>query len=393
MVGMIKGKVSYMSPEQASGTRVDRRSDVFGMGIVLWEAIAGRRLWDGLTDVQIIHALALGKIPRLSDVKPDVDPELADICARALAEVRDLRYGSALELREALVRYLDRLQTRPSQDDVGAFVTKMFAEKREGIRALVEQQLKDLGRGLVALPIVDVEGNGTRSNTPPDGLGSTPVTDSRPARGSAAPTSGPVSAATGGLVASQRPPEDTSVSPMLAGDPTRSRARPFGALALGLAALFGLGLALRYRTASNDVARLPHLVADPGATRLVASADVAPPTAVPTAAAPRVEMRFAAIPPDASLTLDGRTLPSNPYTALVDLDGKPHELRAAATGYIAETRELLFEPHGRVELTLANDPKARGGQGVVKGTKPSSPAGVTAVGGKRAIDKVNPWTD
>ena len=73
-VGVLKGKVAYMAPEQARGQKVDARADVFSTGIMLWEALTGRRMYEGQNDQATLWALASGDLPRASSVKPWVPP-------------------------------------------------------------------------------------------------------------------------------------------------------------------------------------------------------------------------------------------------------------------------------------------------------------------------------
>lgn len=398
MVGMIKGKVSYMSPEQASGARVDRRSDVFSMGIVLWEAIAGRRMWEGQSDLQIIHALALGTIPSITEAKPDLDPALEGIVNRSLTASRDDRYPTAQALREALLGYLDTLGKRPSQEDVGAVVATMFAEKRESIRSLVEQQLRDLRKGAGGIRIVDVESGGVRSVTAHDRRGSTPVTDSA-ARPSLEPNSGRLSAPQGGLVASQRPPDDTSVSAIGGESTKRARVLPVAAVAMVVALGIGGALSLRGRGIASVAPAAPALPGPAASAEPAANAAAASPSAT-AAAVPRVEVRFSATPDGAKLLLDDRELPGNPHTALVEPDGKTHRLRVEAPGYVTETRDVLFEAGRPVAVALTPDPRAKGGHAMPAAAPPKGPtvprekpSSTGTPGGKRTIDKANPWND
>src|SRR5580698_5191926 len=61
--GTVKGKVTYMAPEQAKGERVDCRADIFAVGVMLWEGIAGRRMWKGVPELTVVHELIGGKVP------------------------------------------------------------------------------------------------------------------------------------------------------------------------------------------------------------------------------------------------------------------------------------------------------------------------------------------
>ncbi|MGD0530409.1 MAG: serine/threonine-protein kinase, partial [Polyangiaceae bacterium] len=82
--GMLKGKVAYMAPEQASGEPLDGRADVFAVGAMLWEAAVGDRMWSRTSnDLQILHALMNGTIPRPRDANPNIDPRLERMILKA----------------------------------------------------------------------------------------------------------------------------------------------------------------------------------------------------------------------------------------------------------------------------------------------------------------------
>ena len=84
--GGIKGKLAYLAPEYLRNDyAIDRRADVFAVGVMLWEMLTGRRLWQGKADAEIVHHLAAGV--RMPDLPPDPTrpPVLTGICARALA--------------------------------------------------------------------------------------------------------------------------------------------------------------------------------------------------------------------------------------------------------------------------------------------------------------------
>ncbi|UJR82348.1 serine/threonine-protein kinase [Sandaracinus amylolyticus] len=107
--GVLKGKTRYMSPEQARGERIDRRTDVFALGIVLWEMLAARRFFGEKGDIDVLRELIRGpEIPRLGDVVPGMDPALERVVAKALANDVHERYASALELRQALAEAAPR---------------------------------------------------------------------------------------------------------------------------------------------------------------------------------------------------------------------------------------------------------------------------------------------
>ena len=102
--GGLKGKIDYMSPEQASAEEVDHRADVFALGVVLWETLTGRRLFRRDTELATMRAIVDDPIPRPSELA-SVPPELDAIAMRALRKRRDARFQSAHEMAVALERY------------------------------------------------------------------------------------------------------------------------------------------------------------------------------------------------------------------------------------------------------------------------------------------------
>jgi serine/threonine protein kinase len=102
--GGLKGKIEYMSPEQASSEDVDRRADVFALGVVLWEAVTGRHLFRRDTELATMRAIVDEPIPPPSDITP-VAPQLEQIIVRALQKRREDRFQTAQEMAMALERY------------------------------------------------------------------------------------------------------------------------------------------------------------------------------------------------------------------------------------------------------------------------------------------------
>ena len=101
--GQIKGKLAYMAPEQIRG-QVDRRTDVFAAAVVLWELLVGRRLHDGMKDVDIVTRVVQGNFQHPSHIAPHLTPEIDAIVLRGLATDPKKRYGSARELALDLER-------------------------------------------------------------------------------------------------------------------------------------------------------------------------------------------------------------------------------------------------------------------------------------------------
>jgi hypothetical protein len=181
--GVIKGKISYMAPEQAFGKKVDRRADVFAVGIMLWEAIAERRMWKDVPDPGIMHYLASDQVPKLAEHAKDVHPLLLAACDKALATDPEKRFASAAEFRAALDGYLATLPQKPDARAFGATVAEAFAEERAKIRGVIERQLTQgpmlatgeiSSMGLPQLPTPELSGaSGVTAAASPQAL--TPV--------------------------------------------------------------------------------------------------------------------------------------------------------------------------------------------------------------------------
>jgi serine/threonine protein kinase len=104
---LIKGKPAYMSPEQANGETLDGRSDLFAVGVMLWELLAGRRLFMGDDTRALLAAVLFGKIPKLRTVRPDVPKDLERVAAKLLERELPNRYQNA---EEALAELLACVQ-------------------------------------------------------------------------------------------------------------------------------------------------------------------------------------------------------------------------------------------------------------------------------------------
>ncbi|HLL54823.1 MAG TPA: protein kinase [Myxococcaceae bacterium] len=104
--GGVKGKLAYMPPEQIEGKPLDRRTDVFALGAVLWELLAGQKLHNGKNDAEIMHQAMFSPQPRLDRVAPGIPRELVQLVESAIARKVDERIGSALALADALVPWV-----------------------------------------------------------------------------------------------------------------------------------------------------------------------------------------------------------------------------------------------------------------------------------------------
>ena len=146
-VGILKGKVGYMSPEQALGEGLDRRADVFAMGIVLWELLTFKRLMGTDSAPAIIHRLMNSTFPSARQVDPSIPPELDAIAMRALQKDPAARYQTAREMRDALLSYVATHPNAPREEAIGEHVQHMFAATRERVRQQVQACMQAASKG------------------------------------------------------------------------------------------------------------------------------------------------------------------------------------------------------------------------------------------------------
>jgi serine/threonine protein kinase len=130
--GIIKGKFSYLSPEAAMGQEVDSRTDIFAVGIILWELLAGRRLFLGETDFQTVKKVQQAVVPSISTINTKVPPDLERIVAKALARDPAVRYRTARELGQDLSKFMFRLGQPVSTFDIATLVQGAMQERQRG---------------------------------------------------------------------------------------------------------------------------------------------------------------------------------------------------------------------------------------------------------------------
>jgi serine/threonine protein kinase len=129
--GIVKGKYSYMSPEQISAKEVDARTDVFALSIVLWEMLAMKRLFQGESEVDTIQRVKNCVIPHeLQSLNPEVDSELDDIIKKGLAKDTKKRYRTAADFEKDLRRYMSRKFPDFTSEELGNFLKKLMEAKR-----------------------------------------------------------------------------------------------------------------------------------------------------------------------------------------------------------------------------------------------------------------------
>ncbi|RMG12037.1 MAG: serine/threonine protein kinase [Deltaproteobacteria bacterium] len=129
--GEIKGKISYMSPEQVVGKQLDARSDIFSLGVVLYEWITGFKLFTGDSEVAILKSISEGKIYAPSYFKADVPEAVERILMKALEKDREKRYQSAWEMQYDIDQFLSEYEFTPSNIHLSNFLKQLFEDELE----------------------------------------------------------------------------------------------------------------------------------------------------------------------------------------------------------------------------------------------------------------------
>jgi serine/threonine protein kinase/tetratricopeptide (TPR) repeat protein len=169
--GVVKGKYTYMAPEQARGERVDARADIFGVGAVLYEVLSGRPPYQALAPYEMLLRVTQGEYPPLREVAPHVAPELAQVVERAMAPDLAARSPNAAHLYEELIAYLYTSGRRVGAHDLSDFVATLeggsdarYAEEQaERLREAFDLDASQERVGSTAIEVPSEQASGERS--------------------------------------------------------------------------------------------------------------------------------------------------------------------------------------------------------------------------------------
>jgi serine/threonine-protein kinase len=384
----LRGKFGYMSPEQVGGRKLDRRSDIFSLGIVLFELTTGERLFKGNDPKHTLELVATGKIPKPSEIYPKYPAELELIVLRALERDLDRRYQTADEMREALERYLVDARIMVSRASVAQLLKKVLGtrllQQRDAIREALQRNNVDVPQGLVPTESIAPE---SLTGTEASFTGVSAPSWSGPAASVRPNWSEPPSRTQSQVSQVSGTPRPQTLGPRKAG-----RSLPF-ALLVSAAGLVGVAAAgiMWTRSQSRQVAQLPSTTEQKSA----ASNQAAKP-AQPEKAASAVSID--------TLTLDGPAGANQQKAA--QQGGAPRAARAqrAPTGDTkspapreesaltaelkAETKaatpapaperpaeEVPPEQRGPVNLGAANAALGKARSGALSCSRPSGPSG------------------
>lgn len=150
--GIIKGKLSYLSPEQAWGKRVDHRSDLFSLGIVAHEMLTGNRLFKGENEFVTLERVRAAEVPPPSSIKTDLPKEIDPVILKALSKNPDDRYPTGHAFQEALEAVFHQLDPRPASKDLSEYLHRLF-EKEIGQDVAEFKQVTALTKPPVTTPL------------------------------------------------------------------------------------------------------------------------------------------------------------------------------------------------------------------------------------------------
>jgi serine/threonine-protein kinase len=173
--GIIKGKFSYLSPEAAKGGVVDARTDIFAVGIILWELLAGRRLFMGESDLETVRMVQAARVPSIRELNRNVSAELESVLMKALTEDPDQRYRRARDFGTALNQLLFKVGRSVSSFDIAELVEPIRKEREQKRRAQKRQSIIGTLIDEAMLEFTSIEGGDRKSNAGGSVVGSLPL--------------------------------------------------------------------------------------------------------------------------------------------------------------------------------------------------------------------------
>ncbi len=175
--GIIKGKFSYLSPEAAKGGTVDARTDIFAVGIILWELLAGRRLFMGESDLETVRMVQAARVPSIRELNKNVSADLEKVLMKALTEEPDQRYLRARDFGTALNQLLFKIGRSVSSFDIAELVEPIRKEREQKRRAQKRQSIIGTLIDEAMLEFTSIDGSGDRKSSTGGGsvVGSLPL--------------------------------------------------------------------------------------------------------------------------------------------------------------------------------------------------------------------------
>jgi serine/threonine-protein kinase len=295
---IVKGKLRYMAPEQIVADPLDRRADVFAAGILLSEAVTGRRFWGDLSDAEVVKRILARNIPSPRDLDPSCPIELDRICRSALMFERESRYPTIAALQQELEAFIAARSTRVSTQELGRELSSWFERERHDAVEVIESTLSDERYvSWTSIPLSHQES--TRSHTPPAAIA-----------------------------------EPATVLDRKSWYARQQHGSRRMLLAVPTVALTVISLVAALRYQSN--------VAQPASA---VSSVLAPASA-------RVKVSVTAMPSTARIFLDDDPVGQNPFVREVDVDSNLHVLRVRAPGFRSVEQRHPFDKNFELVVQL-----------------------------------------
>jgi hypothetical protein len=336
--GQLKGKFPYMSPEQCLGKEVDRRSDIFSLGIVLFELITGKRLFARETTLMTMQAIVNGEVLSPTDITPDCPPNLAAVCLRALQRDPQQRYQTAADMRRDIMNALRTVQFDDIPEE--ALAAQMHFLFRDRVHEK-QKMLERVGAGsqITNVPQADI-----------DNSVSLPGVDGDRKR---VDNSTPFSVES----------ESRATGTWGRGFPLIVAAAILLGVGVGLGVAFGGGVSSEDSTAAaandGDEDETATPTTDPPAGE--ETPVVEPPE--PEPAAPEepteVTLTISSTPTGASVVIDGEERGTTPLELTLPRADVPLAIELSRTGFLPDSRSFVPEADGEIEATLRARPTPR----------------------------------
>lgn len=317
--GEMKGKLSYMAPEQVTSKDVDARADVFALGCVLYQVTLGRRPFHGDDALSTLYQLLEEQLTLPSAVDPNIPPELEAVLVKSLSKDRDQRYQTAAELRRALEEVLLHLETRVADEDVARLMQQHLGPMLDGRKEEIRRRNEALS---------------TFDRTAP------PLTVPIP---STSHTSG----------ASQI--EESSKTLTSVRPPSKRSSIITASLVFLLVVVGGL-IALKPQKTATGTPE-DRITASPEPNAQPKPEEPKDATSPTTIAEGAVTLEVTATPGSAMISLDGKNLGQGNVVQEVARSSAEHVLAISAEGYESLTRPVVFNKSQ--SLTIALSPLAK----------------------------------
>ncbi|MFO0666904.1 MAG: serine/threonine-protein kinase [Polyangiaceae bacterium] len=323
--GVIKGKVTYMAPEQAISHDVDASADTYAIGVMLWEVIAQKRRWKGMPAAAVFQKLIQKEAPEPPGAEEHGLPaRLDEICVKAMQPDPEKRYRSAHEMQSDLETVLFSMPNRATSRDVGLVLCDLFAAERVKRKTLIDAQLKALENAGSAVPLVVAESFVPQSQTsmnfatmPQVSLSETSVTNAS------------ASLSTNSLQGKRTPHKLTFA---------------IGGVLVAASVAVGVVYSRGGERTSGGGGGTQGTVVPTGVPTMPTSFPMLA-TSTATAATPEKtsSLTMLGLPDLSAVTVDGRTVNVTGGKVSVPADGQEHTVVAQATGYEAQSKKVRFD--------------------------------------------------